>query len=468
MRLNYDGTLKNYDLFAAIEDDYFKVVTGELSEEEAREYFWTTFKYGQTYKQSEEGIFWIAVENPEDVPNDIITSYVYETTYMMTAIYMYFAVNYKSLANDEIFIEFLERALKASLSRKLMGTGAFANEDFCKAMKIFANAGLNDFLKEYGDAFTEVKIAFDDAIDYLRKIASEEVSSSYSWTNNKDLARDVLEVLDGDEKKSYIFVYGTLMKNQAAHRLLLDAEYIGDYKLEDYAMYNLGSYPGVRPCEGESVFGEVYRIDNSLISRLDRYEGEGVLYTKKKVFVRNSWSKQIAYIYVYNNKCEDRKKPMREPWNAKESDYVWYAAYGSNIDENRFSCYLKGGVCVENGKTYVGCKDKSIWKDTAVKTFKGQMYFGNNSPSWGGKGVAFYDPSVKSETIMKLYLITRDQFHDIQRQEGLSDNWYGRIVFLEADYEGAPIYTITSEKRRPEVESADNYYQLVGQAIQSI
>ena len=40
--------------------------------------------------------------------------------------------------------------------------------------------------------------------------------------------------------KIYVFVYGTLMKNQRNHGYLEDAIYIGDGVLNGYQMYDLG------------------------------------------------------------------------------------------------------------------------------------------------------------------------------------------------------------------------------------
>ncbi|MBL0236650.1 MAG: hypothetical protein IPQ02_08595 [Saprospiraceae bacterium] len=37
-------------------------------------------------------------------------------------------------------------------------------------------------------------------------------------------------------------------------------------------------------------------------------------------------------------------------------DYIWYASYGSNLLEERFQCYIKGGMPKGSTKTYLGCR----------------------------------------------------------------------------------------------------------------
>lgn len=100
-----------------------------------------------------------------------------------------------------------------------------------------------------------------------------------------------------------IFVYGTLMRGERAHSYLANAEFVGEYCLKDYALYNLSWYPGIRPKTGSSVFGEVYEIDADLLPEMDRYEGEGDLYHRTPVIVenRNGTIDALAYVYAHEN-----------------------------------------------------------------------------------------------------------------------------------------------------------------------
>ena len=121
-------------------------------------------------------------------------------------------------------------------------------------------------------------------------------------------------------------------------------------------------------------------------------------------------------------------------------DLVWYASYGSNLLYDRFMCYIKGGYCTVNNRYYRGCSDKTPPKDRRPITMNHELYFAEKSGSWEGKGVAFIktkrDENVR--TLGRMYLITKDQFTQVVRQEnGSSPNSsYITINFKKTTYQG--------------------------------
>lgn len=262
-------------------------------------------------------------------------------------------------------------------------------------------------------------------------------------------------------KNINIFVYGTLLKGQRAHYMLEGCEYLGNYRLSDYGMYNLGSYPGVKYCKGESVEGEVYSVPESLLPSLDRYEGS--MYHRVKLEVSNVEGSYNVCLYEYKGNSEG--KLMREKWGSKPDEYVWYATYGSNLSADRFTVYIKGGVCKDNGKCYLGCTDHSLWIGEKVSMYPGKMYFGSNSSSWGNCGVSFYDWMSAGECVMRQYKITREQFHEIREQEGSGSSWYGKVHLLGIETDGCPIYTLTSEISNQYNAPADNYVALIRRSL---
>ena len=87
------------------------------------------------------------------------------------------------------------------------------------------------------------------------------------------------------------------------------------------------------------------------------------------------------------------------------------------------------------------------------------------SKSWGGTGVAYYDPDGKGTVIMRLYKITWDQFQCVQCQEGKSSKWYGKKLLLGTDEDGTLIYTITCEEKSMRNSPSDAYYTLIRNAL---
>ena len=103
-----------------------------------------------------------------------------------------------------------------------------------------------------------------------------------------------------EAKERYrVFVYGTLMRGERAHAFLSGARFVGEYCLKDYAMYDLGWYPGICPSPGDAVYGELYEVDGDMLREMDGYEGEGRLYHRTQVTVRNGAEKRSAFVYVY-------------------------------------------------------------------------------------------------------------------------------------------------------------------------
>lgn len=97
-------------------------------------------------------------------------------------------------------------------------------------------------------------------------------------------------------------------------------------------------------------------------------------------------------------------------------DLIWYAAYGSNLSQDRLMHYLAGGQPQGAKRSYAGARDPSRPRATKSLLLPGEVYFAWQSTTWGG-GVAFYDPTVHGASAGRAYLITASQFADIAAQE---------------------------------------------------
>jgi hypothetical protein len=95
---------------------------------------------------------------------------------------------------------------------------------------------------------------------------------------------------------------------------------------------------------------------------------------------------------------------------------VWYVSYGSNMQADRFACYLAGGTPAGIGRLHPGCRDTRLPVMSRGCELPGGIYFATTSPIWGG-GRAFYDPGLPTVTAARAYLITAAQFADIVEQE---------------------------------------------------
>ena len=147
---------------------------------------------------------------------------------------------------------------------------------------------------------------------------------------------------------------------------------------------------------------------------------------------------------------------------AGADNLVWYVAYGSNLLVERFQYYIQGGDCPFNNKHYPGCSDQRLPRESRSVIIPYEMYFGNKSSSWGGRGVAFIDADTPGETVGRAYLITEEQLDGIQAQEGPSPNWYGNRLKLP-DIEGRSAYTLTSTFRHEDNAPPLEYMAIIEQ-----
>ena len=412
--------------------------------------------------RNEYGLVDICPGIPTDRETRVALWYV--PTYTTIAMYVWFKNN-----NPEVFTEAFNRdmseLMEVAFKHGIVGHGYDGYEMFYKTMLIFSKAGTKEFIERepgFSPAFTKVMIEGIAQLEDALAISKEMKDDYYfGWRPKRNDLSLVVNAWNG--RPHAIFVYGTLMAGERASYMLDSYEYCDVFCLKDYAMYNVSSYPGIKKKKGECVIGEVYFVDDACIDRMDAYEGEGTLYLRECVKVENEWGNLEVFVYVYNH--ESIGPIVRNKWNVKPGDEIWYACYGSNLSADRFRLYIEGGYFELTGRSYSGCRNKELWKDTDFRSFPGRLYFGNNSGTWFNTGVAFYEQKNDYRTYMRLYKITWEQLLDLQTQEGASANWYGKRICLGIHEDGCPIYTITSETKRKENKPHELYIQLMKEAL---
>lgn len=409
-------------------------------------------------------------EDPE-MPADARVGIIRKPSYATAAIGIFAKQNCPEIFDAEMDC-FFQKLLEGAFRDGIIGHGIDHKETVRRTLLMLCKAGLREFLDAHGAEYpvfaTAIERHMEHFFDLAKRIDEAGImvtANGFSRDSINHLIKQLAAYWNGNTHP--VFVYGTLMKDERANRMLSGGEYAGFFQLKDYAMYNLGAYPGIKACTGESVLGELYFVNDETVAQLDEYEGEGSLYKRETVELDAAHSKFSAEVYIYNRDVTGCQK-MREEWNGHDDDLVWYAGYGSNLSSERFACYISGGTCAENGRTYSGSSDPTPPRTEARCTYHGRLYFGNNSSSWGGCGVAFFDPNPKDKddrVYMKRYLITRRQLHDVMEQEGKSANWYGRMICLEVDNFGIPVYTLTSENLRPENKPSSAYTELIAKVL---
>ena len=116
--------------------------------------------------------------------------------------------------------------------------------------------------------------------------------------------------MSDEKEKIIVCVYGTLKMHQSNHILLRGAKSLGVHEFKG-TMYSLGMFPAVA-LEGEyKLRGELYEIDQGILTRLDGLEGYPDFYDR--VLIPTKFGP--AWVYVMEaEKLKDYKILNRGYW----------------------------------------------------------------------------------------------------------------------------------------------------------
>ena len=394
-----------------------------------------------------------------EIPSDTRVEFCWMPTYVCTAILMKAYMTDSSSFTPKEESALLE-GLKMSSKKNLRGHGFKAFKGQIESLEIFMKAGLREFLDVHRDFCPEFSEMISKIITKSKDIEANEEFEPWG-ESYKSQIKSVNEYFSNRN----VFVYGTLMNGETNHHYLENSKFSGMATIEGYEMYSMGGYPAI--IDGNSlIMGELYQVPNTDMPSIDMLEGEGSLYIKRCETVTDSKGKSsFAFIYVYNRDCSDLERISA--WNR---EYVWYVSYGSNMLNERFMCYIKGGS-FEGSRYRQACSDTT--PPLAVRTFEipYDMYFGNTSGSWQDCGVSFLDVTKKGHALGVAYLITKGQFGHVcaeenggrAPEEGYS--WYEDIIDLGV-MDGFEVKTITNRNIRPYNEPCLEYKKTLIRGIE--
>jgi len=461
--LGSGGSVNAFDLYQAVVDREYK----NLNHNECCDFIDRIAQH-----QGSDGL--IRLIDCDEVPGEGREDFWYRPTIAAAVVCLHTYIRFPSCM-FEPRLHTMRSAMSALTHGGLCGSGYDAEDAWLQNLEVLLQAGAGKLVKNAPEFCPEFTAMMKSAMDDLRGQLAEAdqhqtvVLSTNGWEPRpiQSQIRSILAAYDRDLTNA-LFVYGTLMRgNSANERFLARAEYAGRCQLSNYALYDLGQYPAIWESKGGAVLGELYFVADEDLPAIKHYEGGGSLYHEVSVRISSEEGEMDASTYVYNKPIDpDRLVPPQEqPWRfGAVPDEVWYACYGSNLLEERFLCYIKGGTCHHNGKPYKGCTDQTLPRKSATVIVKGRLYFARNSRTWGGGGVAFYDPAGNEDVHMRLYLIQRDQLCEIQAQEG--KDWYNdEIAITDPSGLGREIRTLTSSTLYAQTEPQDEYLRVIREGL---
>lgn len=337
------------------------------------------------------------------------------------------------------------KTIKACLSKNYFGHSYDQLGIQLFYLNLLYRNGLNDFLKKH----YEFKNNFDSFVEYYRKRYEEKNFQDGFGSIQKQMER-LLNAVD----EELIFTYGTLMKGERNHYFMKNSEYLGEASLHDYGLIEIGSYPGAIQFEGKNIIGEVYKVNLEDKKRIDELEGNQ--YTCKNAIVTIEGKAYSVKFYEFAESSEKYHFSYLEgKWTQITNEkYIWYAGYGSNL-------------CIDRFKGYINLTT-SKKAPLAIKRmlFSHPIYFAQKSNTWGSAGVSFLDIESCGSSYGIMYLITRDQFKEIQKREG--ENWYNKSYLISKDELGIDIVTLTHDIRYEDTTPSKEYLEVVGNGLKEV
>jgi hypothetical protein len=171
---------------------------------------------------------------------------------------------------------------------------------------------------------------------------------------------------------------------------------------------------------------------------------------------------------------------------------VRYASYGSNLQRERFMCYIEGGTPEGSAKRNEGCRDKSEPEESRPISLNFELYFAGRFRRWGNGALAFIRENPKGyPTLGRMYQITDEQLNDLvlqenespvtgcrcipafnqlvgQREFRLSGNpWYGKLLNIGSEG-GYPVLTFTTARAELQAASSppsEQYVKVIASGI---
>lgn len=465
------------EIIRLMRDDLSDLVSGKVENEEIVRYVAKLIEDAKPLPKNHDLLFWGFAE-PETMPSDSRVVYFFTPSYLAVSMLAYIKVHGPKEAIElEGFEETLKKGLMGATARSFSGAGHDGLIGMIRCFDLFAEAKVHKFVDAYPQICPTFTSLFLKTKSHLeQKLLNNKVIGDYGEDYNKE-ADSVLKKMKDMKTAEIIFVYGTLLHGNNNHESYLSsAKFMGEAVLPGYALYNLGSYPGIKTKKGDHVKGEVYTVDAETLKRINQLENEGTLYSLVEVSIEMD-GKMIHYVgtYFYLNHVEEKNyiHPDDQPWSSrssKKNDLVWYAAYGSNMLHERFMHYINGGSFRGSGRDHKPCNDTSAPRAKMAYEFKHDMYYANRSRSWDNMGVSFLDVTRPGKAYGAAYLITEEQFEHLWREEnsgiipGPDSIWYNNKVEL-GTIQDIPVKTVTNTKVLEKNQPSQKYMEVLMEGL---
>ena len=298
------------------------------------------------------------------------------------------------------------------------------------------------------------------------KLKTQELEKMASYLAKVQKADGSWSVIDDYKVDSDIRVAYAYMPTYFATAALIAADLKVNFKKDSIEKNALVS--GLIFATGRNLVGHGYDATASLLEAIAIYKNAGVYkwMRENREFAEEFCNMFEEHIQTFRHLVESgrtvsdwnrdfRKEFEKEiaDYEANANPYVWYAAYGSNINRERFMEYINE------------CTDKTEPKEDRPYMIPYELYFASAVGRWERKGVAFINDEKAGITWGRAYKITMEQFKQIQEKEGCK---YEKQLQL-GEIDNLPIYTFTSPFVRGDIkEAGESYLNVIKNGLKEV
>jgi|GEM_PF-1285399 len=387
----------------------------------------------------------------ESMPRDCRIIYVYEPSYMVMGIYTaILELNYYS---EEIRRQILTNLENFSNSLGRWGIvvhGFDADINIENGTRLLKEGGYFEFVWANGedDRFTGTFISMGILTKNVRD-AIEDDGSFSGWGSNPEGLLRIFKNLESFHSNVELpcFVYGTLVKGGRLHSQMKESDYIGDYFIENHALYQASDwYPGIKSCKGEKTLGELYKLKGVTYEDLDAVEGSS--FKKEAVIVINqdTGKKKLAYMYRFIEEGHYEKVNDDNIWREKRLKLY---AYGSLMNSGSLEETIGNGNIKKVTKIGIGRLDGY------------RLAYTHYSRKWKG-GVLDVVESKNSHVEGVVYEIPYELLSKVDRREGHPYCYRRKEIFVQIKEKKIRVYCyFVVNKNLEEYTPSEKYVRIV-------
>lgn len=197
----YEGTNVNTEEWSKIngklEADLAELASGKVSEDEILMYLLDMTKVLRSVKHSDGNeMLFLAYDDPNSMPSDARTDFVYKPTYIAATIMMTAVTRFPKLLENEAIGRTVSLVLNAATGRKFLGAGFNSYSGLLDTLEIFAKGDVVKFVENHPGISERFTSQFLTAVEFLKnEICTGNVKDAWSGEDYCERGSAILRLL---------------------------------------------------------------------------------------------------------------------------------------------------------------------------------------------------------------------------------------------------------------------------------